>query len=161
MLGTAATSQVQNALVRPPRRLPDAEVSDAARYHAARRRGATRTSWEQLFLVNRCFGASSIGKTTQTRAGARRRGHRLADACVAEPCLPRPRQPPLRNPVPPPAAERNVTRPRVARSTGLKMEDRSKKEEGRRRVIGKRRRGEGRGSLTRTALAAAVHAWIA
>ncbi|GBP56115.1 hypothetical protein EVAR_26086_1 [Eumeta japonica] len=41
--------------------------------------------------------------------------------------------------------------------TGLKIEDRSKKEEGRRRwVIGKRRRGEGRGSLTRTALAAAV-----
>ncbi|GBP34698.1 hypothetical protein EVAR_31567_1 [Eumeta japonica] len=43
--------------------------------------------------------------------------------------------------------------------TGLKIEeDRSKKEEGRRRrwVIGKRRRGEGRGSLARTALAAAV-----
>ncbi|GBP21131.1 hypothetical protein EVAR_11162_1 [Eumeta japonica] len=49
-LTTAATSQVQNALVRPPRRLPDAEVSDAPRaYHAANGGAPTRTSWEQLF----------------------------------------------------------------------------------------------------------------
>ncbi|GBP57326.1 hypothetical protein EVAR_39966_1 [Eumeta japonica] len=93
----------------------------------------------------------------------RRRGHRLTDACVAEPCLPpRPRQPPLRNPVPPPPAAERMRNDARARGwpgvgTGLKIEDRSKKEEGRRRwVIGKRRRGEGRGSLTRTALAAAV-----
>ncbi|GBP49208.1 hypothetical protein EVAR_96515_1 [Eumeta japonica] len=87
-LGTVATTDVQNALVRPPRRLPDAEVSDAARLPCFRRRGACPDIVGTIILiVNRCFGGPSpIGKTTQTRTGARRRGHRLADACVAEPC---------------------------------------------------------------------------
>ncbi|GBP27884.1 hypothetical protein EVAR_14073_1 [Eumeta japonica] len=49
-LGTAATTDVQSALVRPPRRLPDSEVSDAPRaYHAADGGAPTRTSWEQFF----------------------------------------------------------------------------------------------------------------
>ncbi|GBP41379.1 hypothetical protein EVAR_84723_1 [Eumeta japonica] len=69
-----------------------------------------------------------------------------------------PRQPPLRNPVPPPppsaCARRAPGWPGVG--TGLKIETDRRKEGRRRWVIGKRRRGEGRGSLTRTALAAAV-----
>ncbi|GBP82450.1 hypothetical protein EVAR_60179_1 [Eumeta japonica] len=106
-------------------------------------------------------GAPRRSERRPRRGPERRRGHRLADACVAEPC-PRPRQPPLRNPVPPPPAAESMRNDARARGwpgvgTGLKIEDRSKKEEGRRRwVIGKRRRGEGRGSLTRAALAAAV-----
>ncbi|GBP98236.1 hypothetical protein EVAR_68322_1 [Eumeta japonica] len=46
------------------------------------------------------------------RGPERRRGHRLADACVAEP-RPRPRQPPLRNRCPhPPLSACSMTRAR-------------------------------------------------
>ncbi|GBP62970.1 hypothetical protein EVAR_44023_1 [Eumeta japonica] len=53
----------------PPRRLPDSEVSDAPRaYHAADGGAPTRTSWEQLLIVNRCFGAPRRSEDDQTRA---------------------------------------------------------------------------------------------
>ncbi|GBP03660.1 hypothetical protein EVAR_2412_1 [Eumeta japonica] len=97
-----ATTDVQSALVRP--RLPDSEVSDAPRAYHARTAGRLPGHRGTITLPEPMLrGPSSIGKTTQTRAGARR-GHRLADACVAEPSPPS--STPLRNPVPPPAAER-------------------------------------------------------
>ncbi|GBP48671.1 hypothetical protein EVAR_103036_1 [Eumeta japonica] len=74
-----------------------------------------------------------------TGAEARGRGHRFADACVAEPCpRPRPRQPSLHNPVPPPppAAERMRNDARARRwpgvGAGLRIEGRRAKMEDRR-----------------------------
>ncbi|GBP62728.1 hypothetical protein EVAR_56246_1 [Eumeta japonica] len=83
-------------------------------------------------------GPSSIGRRPR-RGPGEKRGHRLTDACVAEPCL-RPRQPPLRSPVPhpPPSACADARAREWPGEHRVKM-NRSKKEEGRRWVIGKRR----------------------
>ncbi|GBP33992.1 hypothetical protein EVAR_24906_1 [Eumeta japonica] len=110
--------------------LPDSEVSDAPRaYHAADGGAPTRTSWEQLLWLNRCFGALVDRKDDQTRAGARRGGHRLADACVAEPspALVNPHSA-TRCPHPPLSACAMTRAPRVARRRHrLKIEDRRRR----------------------------------
>ncbi|GBP36011.1 hypothetical protein EVAR_29139_1 [Eumeta japonica] len=62
------TTDVQSALVRPPRRLPDAEVSDAARLPRCRRRGACPDIVGTIILiVNRCFGAPRRSEERPTR----------------------------------------------------------------------------------------------
>ncbi|GBP83208.1 hypothetical protein EVAR_66759_1 [Eumeta japonica] len=81
-LGTA--TDVQSALVRPPRRLSDAEVSDAPRLPRCGRRGAYPDIVEQLLWCEPMLRGPRRSED-ETRAGAKR-GHRLADACVAGPC---------------------------------------------------------------------------
>ncbi|GBP33808.1 hypothetical protein EVAR_25409_1 [Eumeta japonica] len=74
-LGTAATTDVQSALVRPPQRLPDAEVSDAARLPRCRLRGACPDIVGTITqIVNRCFGGPLADRIDHP------------NACVAEPC---------------------------------------------------------------------------
>ncbi|GBP19147.1 hypothetical protein EVAR_83460_1 [Eumeta japonica] len=153
-------TQVQNALVRPPRAYRTLKCPTRRAYHAADGGAPTRTSWEQLFWCEPMLrGPSSIGKTTQTRAGREEEDTgSLTHAASRAPALVN-HHSATRCPHPPLSAC-SMTRPRVARRH--RIEDgrpkKTKKEEGGRRwvVIEERRRGEGRGSLTRTALAAAV-----
>ncbi|GBP20503.1 hypothetical protein EVAR_78880_1 [Eumeta japonica] len=118
-------------------------------YHAADGGAPARTSWEQLFLVNRCFGAlrRSEDDPDEGRSEKRDTGS-LTRAWLAVP-------PPSSTTTPQPGAPtrrermRNDARPRwPGVSAGLKIEGRERrlKNEG----------IKGRGSLTRIALAAAV-----
>ncbi|GBP12994.1 hypothetical protein EVAR_79327_1 [Eumeta japonica] len=112
-LGTAATSQVQSALVRPPpaptgRR----SVRCAARLPRCGRRGAYPDIVGTIILIG--TDASGAPRRSERRRGPeRRRGHRLADALS--------RAPPSSTTTPQPGAPnrrermRNDARPRVAR----------------------------------------------
>ncbi|GBP64366.1 hypothetical protein EVAR_14935_1 [Eumeta japonica] len=129
-------------------------------YHAADGGAPTRTSWEQLFHQTDAWGPRRSER--RPRRGPEREEKDTGSLTRA--WLSRAPPPPsstttLQPGAPPPAAERmrNDARARgwPGVGTGLKIEDRrSKIEESRRSKI--EEEVEGRGSLTRTALAAAV-----